>query len=73
MKTLKTALMILLCSAALCTLGACQKDGTFEKAGERVDEIKDNIADGENPLHKKGPMEKAGEAVDRAVGADERR
>lgn len=55
---------------SLLTLTACQKEGSFERAGDRVDEIGDNIKEGENPLKKKGPMEQAGEAVDEAVTGD---
>jgi hypothetical protein len=61
-----------LCSAIL-PLGlalawsGCHEPGPMEKAGERTDEIVDNIKDGDSPFHKKGPLEKAGEAVDEAV------
>ena len=50
-----------------------KRKGPLEKAGERTDEIIDNIQDGENPLHRKGTMEKAGEAIDDAVDPDKRR
>lgn len=55
------------CIAILLCSTACRKDGPAERAGERIDEVVDNVKDGENPLKKKGPAEKAGEAVDRAV------
>lgn len=42
----------------------CQQKGPVEKTGARVDEIIDNVSEGEAPLKKKGPMEKAGEAID---------
>lgn len=48
-------------------LSGCQKKGGAEAAGERVDEIIDNVKEGENPLSKKGPAEKAGEALDQAI------
>ena len=47
--------------------------GPMERAGERTDEIVDNVKDGRNPLHRKGTMEKAGEAVDDALDRDHRR
>lgn len=49
------------------SLAACQEKGPVEKAGERVDEIVDNVKDGDPLLHKKGTAEKAGEAVDQTV------
>jgi len=46
------------------TLFACQPKGGGEKAGERADEVIDNIKDGEAPLKEKGAMEKTGEFFD---------
>lgn len=56
------------------TIVACHhhRSGPMERAGERLDEIGDNIQEGKNPLHKKGKMEKAGEAIDDAVGSNRR-
>ena len=47
-----------------------QKEGPLEKAGERADEIGDNIKEGKAPLHQKGTMEKAGESVDKTLHTD---
>lgn len=46
--------------------------GPMERAGERVDEIADNVAEGRNPLHKKSPIEKLGESIDEATDGDGR-
>lgn len=64
MKNALTGLMVL-CS--LCAFVACTEKGEFEKAGERTDEIIDNVKEGDPVLHKKGPIEKAGEAADEVV------
>ena len=45
----------------------------MERAGSRVDEIADNVRDGDPPLKKKGAMERAGESIDDALGTDNRR
>ena len=52
---------------AICSLiflSACESKGSGEKAGERVDEIIDNVKKGDAPLKEKGPMEKMGESID---------
>ena len=36
----------------------CKQKSTLEKAGERVDEVIDNVSEGDPPLKKKGPAEK---------------
>lgn len=59
----------------VCILGflcACheRQPGPFEKAGSRVDEIRDNAEEGKPLLHKKDTLEKAGEAVDDALGTN---
>lgn len=46
---------------------SCQEKGTMEKAGERADEIIDNVKEGEPPLKEKGPLEKIGESVDQSI------
>ena len=48
-------------------LVGCNQSGPVEKAGERVDEIVDNVKHGDSPLKEKGPMEKLGESVDNSV------
>ncbi|MBN8547863.1 MAG: hypothetical protein J0M12_00965 [Deltaproteobacteria bacterium] len=67
--------LFFVCTILLSVLVACNQrnPGPFEKAGERADEIGDNIAEGKNPLHKKSTLEKAGEAVDETIGTDNRR
>lgn len=52
------------------TAAGCREQGSGEKAGERVDEIVDNVKEGEPPLKKKGTLEKTGEAIDEAVTGD---
>ncbi|MDZ4785715.1 MAG: hypothetical protein SGJ02_06535 [bacterium] len=60
---MKKYLASLLIIALIGSVG-CVKKGPAEKAGERVDEIIDNVKDGDAPLKKKGPLEKAGESID---------
>ena len=48
----------------------CQKAGPLERAGERTDEVIDNIKEGDAPLKKKGPLEKAGESIDKTINGD---
>lgn len=57
----------ILVGVLLISFSACERKGSLEKAGERADEIVDNVKDGDAPLHKKGAAEKAGEAIDDAV------
>ena len=56
---------------AFALLGACREPGGAEKAGQRVDEIVDNVKEGENPLKKKGPAEKLGENIDESISDSE--
>lgn len=51
----------------------CQEKGPAEKAGERIDEIVDNVKHGDAPLKEKGTMEKLGESIDDSVKQTERR
>ncbi len=60
-KILIKFLMFFLC---LIAIASCKKEGPVEKAGSRIDEIADNVADGEAPLKEKGALEKAGESAD---------
>lgn len=64
-------LMILLLLGSL-VLGGCykEKSGPFERTGERIDEMKDNVKEGKPILHKKGALEKTGEAMDETLGTD---
>lgn len=59
--------LILVLSVLLLGSFGCQEKGTAEKAGERVDEMIDNVKEGENILKEKGPMEKLGESIDETV------
>jgi len=53
-----------LAALSLIGLNGCQQQGSVEKAGARVDEVIDNVKEGESPLKKKGTMEKVGEKID---------
>ena len=48
-------------------LVACQQKSSAEKAGERVDDIVDNVKHGETPLKNKGPVEKLAESIEDSV------
>jgi hypothetical protein len=51
--------------------GSChERKGPAEKAGERIDEIADNVREGDPALKKKGAMERTGEAIDDAIGSN---
>lgn len=63
---MRRELLILVTIFGFAFLG-CERQGPVERAGERVDEVVDNVKEGQNPLREKGPMEEAGEAVDEAV------
>lgn len=54
---------------ALMFLGlfGCEKQGPIGEAGERIDEIVDNVQHGDAPLKEKGVMEKAGESIDETI------
>jgi hypothetical protein len=55
-------------AATICLISGCADNrGPGERAGARIDEISDNIAEGRAPLHKAGPVEKAGRSVDRTL------
>jgi len=53
---------------SVCLIGlamvACKEKGPLERAGERTDEIINNVEKGKPVLHKAGPVEKTGEAID---------
>lgn len=53
-------------------LPACERPGGGERAGERVDEIVDNVKEGEAPLKRKGPLEELGESLDETTRSDRR-
>jgi hypothetical protein len=62
----KTILFVLVVCA--CALIGCEQKGPAERAGERADEIVDNVKEGDPPLKNKGTMEKLGESIDETVG-----
>lgn len=68
------AFQMFLAVSLMTACAACieRKSGPMERAGERGDEIIDNVKKGKAPLHKSGPLEKAGDAVDEALGTNER-
>lgn len=47
------------------TASSCEKKGPAEEAGEKVDEVVEDVKDAVDP---KGPAEKAGEKVDEVLG-----
>ena len=52
---------------SLVGLGACTKQGSAEKAGEKMDSAIETATTGKVDK-KDGPLEKAGESVDQATG-----
>ena len=66
MKRIFIALLVLV------LIPGCKSKGNAETAGERVDEIVDNIKEGESPLKHKGPVEKLGESIDKMVEPDKK-
>ncbi len=63
MKKYLVSLMVV----ALISMLACQQKGSVEKAGEKVDEVIDNVSKGDAPLKKKGVIEKTAESIEDAV------
>lgn len=61
-------LLLITCFGTACT----RHQGPVERAGERVDEVIDNVSEGEAPLKKKGPLERAGESIDDTLDGDRR-
>ncbi len=62
----KTHLIVILVIFLIGFVG-CSEKGSAEKAGERMDEIIDNVKEGELPLKEKGTLEKMGESIDESV------
>jgi len=56
-------------AAAIALLGlyGCTEKGPSQKAGERVDEIVDNVQKGDAPLKEKGAVEKMGTSIDGVI------
>ena len=73
MATQKFSTFLLLAALSLTACLGCHKQGPLESAGNRADEIVDNVREGEPPLKKKGTMEKAGESLDDAIHTDRNR
>ncbi len=63
-------LFFLVLLIAAVSSGGWRKQGPIERAGERVDEVAHNVADGDPPLEKRGALEKAGEAIDDTFDGD---
>jgi len=63
---MKKFILVALAACSI-SLAGCERAGPVERAGERADEIVDNVRDGDPPLKKKGAMEKVGESIDEAV------
>jgi hypothetical protein len=62
---MKNAFWIALLAAfALSSQTGCRKEGSGEKAGEKIDHAGDKVKDAVTP---DGPAEKAGKKVDKAV------
>jgi hypothetical protein len=67
----KTTIMITVSTLiVLMGLIGCRKEGSGEKAGERMDEIIDNVKDGDAPFKKKGTMEKVGDSIDDTINGN---
>lgn len=65
---LKKVFAILLTTLFVLVLIGCEKRGTGQRLGEKVDNAKEAVQDTVNP---KGPVEKAGREVDKATGNKE--
>lgn len=66
----------LMMAGAVAMIGVfgCVEKGPAQKAGERADEIIDNVEKGDPPLKQKGPLEKMGDSMDDAIqGKDSRK
>ena len=57
----------------LIVVTGCDEKGPAEKAGERADEIIDNVKHGDAPLKEKGAMEKAGESINDTLKKKEKK
>lgn len=62
--------LALTCLLACSSVGCERRPGPYERAGKRVDEIADNVREGENPLKRKRTGELVGEAIDDAVDGE---
>lgn len=72
MKKFSRGLMICSLVGAVSFAACTKRQGPLERAGERTDEIMDNVSEGENPLKRKGALERAGESIDETLGNDRR-
>ncbi len=59
--------IVCLLTAIFITMLGCQQKGSAESAGERVDEVVDNIKHGDAPFKEKGALEKMGESIDDSI------
>lgn len=60
-------IIVLLLGIALIGMIGCQDKGPIQPAGERTDEIIDNVKHEDAPLKEKGALEKAGKSVDETL------
>jgi hypothetical protein len=67
---MKAKLLIGFLLVSIVSVGCTRQEGPLERAGKRVDEIGDNIAEGDPPLKKRSAFEKAGESVDKALSRE---
>jgi outer membrane lipoprotein-sorting protein len=65
-------LICITAAAAVCLLG-CQEKGAAAKAGERMDEVVDNVKRGDAPLKEKGAMEKMGDSIDDTLKSEDKK
>ena len=63
----KNLFAVILLLAVTGVWSCTERKGPLERAGERTDEIIDNVKDGDPILHKKGAAEKTGEAIDDTI------
>lgn len=66
-KYLLIIFLVFLVGAVYFVTRSSEKKGGLEVTGSRVDEIIDNVKDGDPVLHKKGTLEKAGESLDQTL------
>ena len=71
MKIKISSKLLILTFSSFFIFGCNKNNGPFEKTGERMDEIQDNVEKGKPILHKSGPLEKAGEAIDESLTTKE--
>lgn len=71
-KSMKEIILVLIAVTLIGLIG-CEETGPAAKAGERVDEVIDNIKHGDAPLKEKGTLEKMGDSIDDVVKKSDKR